>query len=286
MNSRVELLYRLLKLYPVRAVRESFEISERKQSNVLLEVSTKGTEAAILDFAFKNFDLTKRHVYLFTHKIKPLSALPKTLLSGVSPYETSTQKGSVEHFYFFDIQYDVILPDPLEKKLLKFKCPIYVRVQRDGRLTVQLTILEKNVAAYFNRNRPPAAISKNIGESNLLEKILEALGKYGKIERVDLTEKIKDLWKRDLVDVEYVNWKRPKSASTESMDEEYTLKEQYPKLYREIMLAPLVKVVLRLMDDRGEYGRRFVVYPAQGKITLPSYARPNEPPDNVIKRLL
>lgn len=286
MNSRVELLYRLLKLYPVRAVRETFEISEFKQSDVLLEVSTKSTEAAILDFAFKNFDLTKRHVYLLTHEIKRLSAIPKTLLPGISPYETSTQKGSVEHFYFFDVQYDVIFLDPLEKKSLKFKLPIYVRIQRDGRLTVQFTILEKNVAAYFSQSRPPIAVNKNVEESILREKILKALGAYGIMRKVDLTKEIKDLWQSCLIDAVYVNWKRSKSTSIESMDEEHTLKEQYPDLYEEIMLAPLQQVVFRFKDDRGQYSRRFAVDPTQGKITLSSFALPEEPPDNVIKRLL
>jgi hypothetical protein len=59
MNSRIDLLYRLLKLYPVRAVRESFQIKEREQGEVLLEVSTKRTEADILDFAFYELQLDK-----------------------------------------------------------------------------------------------------------------------------------------------------------------------------------------------------------------------------------
>jgi len=286
MNSQAELFYRLLRLYPVRAVRDSFQTKGIRQSEVLFEVSTKCSAAKVLTFAFENFDLTKRHIHLFTHKIKPFSAIPKKLLLGVSPYTTSTQEDSVEHFYFFDVQYDVVLPNPLEKKLLKFKWPIYVRVRRDGRLTVQFTILEKNVAAYFSQARPPIASNKNVEESTLLENIIKALGNHDTIKKVDLTKEIKDLWQSCFIDAVYVRWVRSRSTSIESMHEEHTLKDQYPDLYEEIMSAPLRQVVFRFKDDRGEYRKRFAVDPTRGKITLSSYALAEEPSDSVIRELL
>jgi hypothetical protein len=100
MNSRDEVFTRLLRLYPIRIVKNRFR-----------EVSIGSfTDYDIQTFAYNNFDFTKQHTYLLLHKIPDINRLPEHILTENSERIVGTNYIIYQTLY--KLTYQIFLQDP------------------------------------------------------------------------------------------------------------------------------------------------------------------------------
>lgn len=276
MNERDEVLSRLLDLFPKNLIKGTFKEKET------IEVAKNNSDSEILEFTHINLDITKQHVYFLTHNIKQLSDLPDHIFT---PNITKIDgQNGVEYFDLYDVAYNVYLENPYEAVKLIFKWPIRVIIN-NNLASIHYTILEKNIQSYFP-NREIVTTKKSIDENEINKLIANDLSNFGIISIYDLNKGIKELWARDFIDALEVQYRKAKSISKETMDEEYTFKQQYPDLYEKAILAPLEKVSFKIIKDYDKYCDHFSIEPSLGKITFPTYSKKKEHIPNVIRKIL
>lgn len=283
MNSRHEITSRLLGLFPKQVIARAFGGKKAKKDELLTDIARGLEEQDILNFVHDNIDFTRQHVYFFTHDIRKLGDLPTKLVSG----KLGLVQGDgiiVEYFGLYDVSYTVFLQDPYEPVSLLFKCPLRLILNKDL-LGIHFTILEKNLQSYFG-DRKVLTTRRAIEEKDIIDLVVNELGKHGTINSCDLNKGIKELWDHDYIDALEIQYRKDRSTSKEVMDEEYTFKQQYPELYKEAMLMPLVKVLFKFLVDRDKYCNHFVIEPTLGKITFPVSPKEKEHNLNVIRKIL
>lgn len=288
MNSHEDVLARLLRLFPVDIVRERFPGIPGYQDELIKSIIEQHDERAILNFSFDNFDYSKQHIYLFKHDINDLSSLPESLLKNIESQFRNLDESSLTFFYWLDLRYDVILINPIEQTFIDFKWPVKVVIDK-GLIIITFAIIERNIKLLLKqiyKNRKSFITGKNIEEQSIVNLFTKELRNFGNVSPYNLEKGVKELWKNDIVDAVYVNYKKSKSTSVEYMDEELTLKEQYNTLYEEIMYAPLYKIVLKFLIDIDKYGDHLTVDPSIGVITLSTFSKSKERPINAIRKIL
>ena len=282
MNSRDEVMFRMVQLFPKNIVKGYFK-EEIKKDASLLEVIKRTEDADIFEFVRSNFDFTKQHVYVLKHGIKKLNNLPKYILNRDAMKYTG--EGIIEYYDFYDVRYKIYLQEPYEVVNLVFKCPIHIVVYKNL-IVIHLTILERrNMQSYFLARKVLTA-RKSIEEIGVVSLITNDIGKYGALLNCDLNKGIKELWKRDIIDAIEIQYLRAKSTSKETMHEEYTFKQQYPKLYTQAIRAPLKKASFKFLASKGEYCDHFAIEPSSGKLTFPIFSKKKEHNQNVIRKIL
>jgi len=282
MNSRNELMSRLLKLFPKQIIKDSFEGEETKKEDLLTEVVERIEDTDIFAFVFNNLNYTKQHVYILTHDINNLGDLPEHILTENT--ERIIGNGTIEYYDLYDVTYRVFLQEPYEATNLIFKWPIRIVVD-ESLIKIHFTILEKNIQSYFSEQKV-LTTRKSIEESDIIDLITNQMGRYGTLISCDLNKGIKELWKRDIVDALEVQWLRAKSTSKETMHEEYTFKRQYPELYDKAIQAPLMKVLFKFIANKDEYCDHFAIEPSLGKLIFPTFPKEKEHNQNVIRKIL
>jgi hypothetical protein len=273
---------RVLKLFPKHVIRDYFEGKKTKKGVLIQEIVPSVQDSNIFKFSYENFDFTKQHVYLLTHDIKKLDDLPKNILAG--NVQRNAGKDAVEYYGLYSVVYKVFLQDPYESVDLVFQCPLRLILNK-GILAIHFTILEKNVQSYFT-DRKVLTTRKSIEEKDIIALITNDVGKYGTLAICDLNRGIKELWRRDYIDALEVQYLKSKSTSKETMNEEYTFKQVYPKLYEDAILTPLVKVLFKFTTDQDKYCSHFVVEPTLGQLTFPISPKEKEHNQNVIRKIL
>jgi hypothetical protein len=116
--------------------------------------------------------------------------------------------------------------------------------------------------------------------------IVTQISEHGTVEACDLNKGIKELWKRDLIDAPEAQFRSSRSISKETMDEGFTLKQQYHDRYEQAISAPLVKISFRFMVDTGNYCDHFLIESSIGKLTFPMHSKQKEHVQNVIRKIL
>jgi hypothetical protein len=285
MNSSIDLLSRLLKLYPVKLIKNFFNPESSNQAEIIPEIIGANTEKAIKDFACENHDSTKQHIFLFTLNNK---FIKDNFVEGDFPFSIDTQllTNNVYKFKLLPvIDFNVVILNPFEEATLKFYQPVTVCLN-DKHLIIQTTIMEKNMDSYFPEARRVVDVKKANSEEYIVEKILEYFSIQYTVTKNDLNRGIKDLWRNDVIDSKYAKWKKERSTTTEAMDEEYTLKEQYPEIYENLMLSPLGKTVFKYKLDDDLIIKHFTADPTKGWLSFATYPENQNQIDNVINKIL
>ena len=127
MNSRNEVVSRMLKLFPKRIIQDYF-------GEEIEKIVEHREDADIFEFARTNLDFTKQHVYLLKHNIKNLNDLPECNLNKNAIKCEGTD--TIEYYYFYDVTYRIFLQEPYEKVNLVFMCPIHIVVYKN-RIVIQ-----------------------------------------------------------------------------------------------------------------------------------------------------
>lgn len=282
MNSRDKVMSRVLNLFPVQIVKETFEKEGPLTEELLEEIVRNAKDIDIFEFTRNNLGFTKQHVYISTHDIEKLGELPEHLLTENTI--RSTENDIIEYWDLYDVTYKVYLQEPYEVVNLEFKWPIWIVIS-NSIIAIHFTILEKNIQSYFDE-RAVLTARKSVEEKDIIELIVTQLSNYGIIEPYDLNKGIKELWKQDIIDALEVQYRKSKSVSKETMDEEYTFKKQYPGEYEKAIQAPLKKSIFKFIRNKNKYCDHFTIDPSLGKITFPTFSKKKEHSQNVIRKIL
>jgi hypothetical protein len=288
MNGKTELLKRLLKLYPVKSLKDNFTLENKKQDEIIDEIVESNTEKAISKFAVQNFNLSKQHIYVFTHGMgNGFKTLQSSFIANV-PIETTKTATETTFYYFLKLPFTVIITNPIETKDLYFHWPCKVTIDKTH-LYIQFIIIEKNVNSYFDKNRKVIDSERKLDENNFVDHVIKSLNlaQSAKIHICDLNKGVKKLWDTDVIDSKYVKFKKSKSTSTEAMDESYTVKKQYPDVYEGLINAPLGKTIFKFINDvNQEFCDHFTIEPNDGKISIPIFPDELKHVDNVVKQII
>ncbi len=77
-----------------------------------------------------------------------------------------------------------------------------------------------------------------------------------------------------------------RSTTTETMDESYTLKSQYPEVFQTIINAPLNKTIFKYLNDDELLPEHFTIDPSVGLISLPTFPKQLNQHQNVVREIL
>jgi hypothetical protein len=285
MNTNELLLERLLKLYPYKVVKNEFDIKGGTQNDKLPEVVASNSPVIVRDFAIEHASLTRQHVYIykldknfdrnkFIEKDFPIE-IKKEIVA--NPSYTFT--------CFPIVKYEVLLTNPVENDEIHFYQPVVITVQGKF-LIIHVTIMEKQLSHYVDSKRKVMELGKKNSEPEIVNSILKFFDQTYTVQICDINKGIKKLWKEDIIDSKYAKWKKDRSTSTESMDEEFTLKVQYPELYASLLNSPLGRTVFKYLKDDNEFCSHFTADPSQGQVTIPIFPESLNQTRNVINSII
>ncbi|MDC8104710.1 hypothetical protein MTQ00_09175 [Chryseobacterium sp. B21-037] len=281
MNSERQVLYRLLKLFPVKVIKDHFQRNEVGEA-LYREVLNSNINTVIYDFAYLNLDFTKQHIYVFNIDNRD----GNVLLDGF-PYEIVSNRdieGSKILIINPFINYNTVLSNPFEQIVINFHQPIKLEITNEH-LIFYVTIVEKNISTYVEEGRKVYNVEKNNDEYEVIRAITDFLT-VKRPRLCDLNRGLKKMWEDDVIDCKYAQWKKSKSTTTETMDENYTLKSQYADVYRGIITAPLKKTIFKYLLDDGEMPEHFTADPGIGQISIPLFPKSLNQNQNVVKKIL
>jgi hypothetical protein len=283
MNSDRNLLKRLIRLYPVKLLKEEFGTTE--VSDALYDEIINSNNAAIIKtFAYNNIDYTKQHIYLyilgtnFNQARFNQTTFPFTIIQQVkNAVGLSITISPV-------VDFSVVLSNQFEETVIKFNQPTIVTINNRHRI-IKTTILEKNIGTYFDATRRVLDVQKVHDEDETVQKIITYFANYNPI-ICDINRGIKYLWANDRIDSKYAKWKKNRSTTTEAMDENYTLKSQYPDVYRSVMSSPLNKTIFKYLIEDENFPDHFTADPTNGELSIPLYSKNLNQIPNVINEIL
>ncbi len=284
MNTPLDLSKRLLRLFSVRALNDSF--SNRGNVNeLIIEIADSVTPSAIKSFVFENLNTTKQHVYIF-------DLTPSFRLNQIDrnsfPLEVHSTSTNLPDFYikgFSKVQYNVVLLNPIEEATLFFLQPYHISI-RNRHLIIQATIMEKNPSAYFTGSRKVVDVKKINDENEIIPQILNEIFIGSPTSECDLTRGLKHLWDSDVLDCKYVKYKKSRSTTTEAMDENCTLKAEYPEVYTDLIHSPLDKTIFKYLGNDEAIMEHFTIDPEHGYLSFPLFPSNTNQINNVITQIL
>ena len=268
MNTNQDLAKRLLKLYPVKSIKEHFN-SELNADELYDNLVQNNSFNSIKDFAYGNLEDTKRHIYIFN------IGHPATLQNIDIPnfpfdiVNQTTINNEISITISPIVDFNTVLNNPFEEVTMKFHQPTRIVLNR-SHLVFYFTILEKNINSHFNNNRKVLNVEKANEESDTITEVCNHLNHLNP-QICDLNRGVKHLWNADIVDSKYAKWKKNRSTTTETMDESYTLKSQYPEVYQTIVNAPLNKTIFKYLNDDENLPEHFTIDPSVGQISVPIF---------------
>lgn len=287
MNNETDLLFRLLRLFPVSVIKENFETENRVQNSMINEIIRNYPTEVIINFAVQNFSFTKQHVYFFHSNGNNFRAdhgfNPENLRNSTVENEIRTDTYLIRQRY--NLVVTSIQNDNISRLNLDFFQPFQIVISPTS-FYIRLTILERNpnsyledyeVIRYSRENDDDIQISEicNYFQDNL---------NFGSVV-LDINRGVKSLWQNDLIDAISVKYKRDTSVATEVMDENYTFKTQYPERYNEVMASPLRRHTFRFLNNNEDYCD-FMTDPSAGTLSFNKYPSNLNQISNVISAIL
>lgn len=285
MNTLNQLLTRLLRLYPVRLIKEFFHIEGMAQDEAIQQIIQGNTEDGVKNFSLNNIDSSKQHVYLysldgdFNRNNFVVDDFPLPII------REDVHDGKYTFLCLPLVNFNAVVTNPFEEIEVNFFQPIKVTVK--GRsLIIHATILEKNLNYQFDNNRRVLDVVKSNDENESIENIVGFFRENYTVEICDFNRGIKHLWETDVIDSKYVKWKKPRSVTTESMDEEFTVKTQYPDVYASLIISPLNKTIFKYLLDNDDFCSHFTADPTKGLLSFSLYPENLNQIQNVITEIL
>jgi len=272
-NANTDLLTRLLELYPIKVIKDYFNIKGTfaKISESIIAGYTSGV---IFKFATENSNFTRQHVHIFNLRPKFTA---KTLNLTDFPYKL-INSAYVNGEFIVDclplVKFDVMAVPPYEEASIKFHLPVKIRIL-NNHVIVQMTMLEKNLSRYFSEDGVRKKVvnsERSVSEDDIIQELSDFLNnRHMTISRCDIHKGIKKMLTDDVIDLSYVKDKKARSTDTITMDEDFTVKETYPDAFEKIMKNPLIKSLLiyKIKDDR--LCKQFTVEADSGKIAISSF---------------
>ena len=283
MNTNRDLAKRLLKLYPVKSIKEHFD-TDLNADELYDNLVQNNNFNAIKDFAYGNLEDTKRHIYVYS--IGQAATLQNINLRNF-PFDIINQtniNNEISLTISPIVDFNTVLNNPFEEVTMKFHQPTKIVLNRTH-LVFYFTILEKNINSHFDNNRKVLNVDKLNEESETITLVFNHLNHLNP-QICDLNRGVKHLWNADIVDSKYAKWKKHRSTTTETMDESYTLKSQYPEVYQTIINAPLNKTIFKYLIADENLPEHFTIDPSVGQISVPIFPKHINQHQNVVREIL
>ncbi|MEM5565708.1 hypothetical protein WNY78_11365 [Psychroserpens sp. AS72] len=280
MNIERDVLSRLLKSYPVSSLRTYFDLTGLRQDDLVEDVLSSRTRGEILIFAFEQFGYLHQHIYIFDLNTTASSTF--NLAGGIVVSDNAVDGKRILNLTF-RTEFSYFNPSSLSEEELYFMTPVIVELN-GLRAVIKINILERNVNNYFNHKVFPTG--RNIEDSDIIGRIRTAMGGSMSFTPTDVTVGVKYLWENNFIDAAYVKFKKSRSTTTESMDEEHTLKDSMPDVYTQITSAPLDKNVFRVLEDVDEFINTFAIEPRNGKIAITRFPNMLNSADRLVQMII
>lgn len=283
MNSEADMHIRLLKLFPVKELKENFE-TNATGDQLHPSIVNNVVHGAIRDFAYSNINSTKQHIYIyqFQNNYNLASFNPANF-----PYNVisrSNANGELQIVVSPIVEFRVILTNPFQEVILNFHQPFLITI-RPTHLIFQATIMEKNMMSYFDAERQVVKVEKLNDEKIAIANILPYFDANMPI-RCDLNRGVKDLWHREVIDVRFIKYMRDSSTDTTAMHEDLLLKREYPEDYERIINNPVNKTLFRYLLGDEQLPNHFTIDPTMGEISIPLFPTTQNQIPNVITQIL
>ncbi len=280
-NSESEIITRTLQAFSVNDLKEIFNIdsSIRLQKDVIYNILKGNNEKSIKNLLFKNFSLLKQHIYFYELQ----GEVPNDLLLK-HPFLCDTevkQRGHTIYHFLFVEQYGIFNVDTSKIHSITFHRPVKVEV-KGLKAIISVNILERDLSSILN------ARAINVNRKSNDNDIINSITTFDKslfFIKEDLNKGVKYLWTNDYIDAYKVKFKKSKSTSSETMDEDHLVKKQMPELYAEIMKSPLDTTVFKYLKS-DEYVKHFTANPREGIISFNTFPNSNNGIDEIIKLIV
>lgn len=283
MNTATDLRQRLLHLYPIKLVKDYFQLSG-SADDVVNTVTTNKTPVAILQFAEHSFFHTKQDIYLL-HLGKTYKP-PGSYANFPLKVENAKNLGN-SHIIFCTarVTYSVYLSSPTDKEDLVFLQPVMITIIRDV-VIIQFTKLKKNEKTYYPVHRLPKVERIANNEKDLLQEMITYFSSSYSLSPLDINKGIKHLWKIDWIDAYGTLWIDSLSTNRKNMHEQKLLKQNSPTEYIEIVKKPLGKTAFSYLLNNGYFCETFAADPTAGFVSISRSPKDPNQVSNVINTIL
>jgi hypothetical protein len=142
---------------------------------------------------------------------------------------------------------------------------------------------------WFLRKASPHTLSGNFTlnpEALREDTVLRELSRDLRIVPADLHKGTKKLWQGGFMDSVRVDYKKPMSKASETMDEDKTIKEHDPDLYEVLQTSPLLNSISAIRPDQNCTVSVFSAKPGQGYLAFLRYSEKKGDTDFVINEIL
>jgi len=263
MNDQILLMVRMLKTFPVKVLKDYFDISGKHQNDTINEIIETYSFEQIFEFVYTNFGYLRQHIHVFD--------LNKEITVKWTPCPNEFKKEEVFNNYkvynlIFNASYKVINISTGEIDELIFHLPVQIWLNK-LKFIVRINTLERNPNDYYEEK--VIVTNKDLNEDLIINKIKNSLPQGITFVTCDLNKGIKALWEEDFIDCHSIRYRKPNSVSTEVMDEDDTLKNKYPELYKQIMLSPIDNNLFKILGENGDkIISHFKIEPTTGKLSF------------------
>lgn len=263
-----EQLRRLLKLFPVGAVRDYWpEATSRKQAELIVEATADLNHDLIARFVRDQAGRTKQHVYFYRRD--PKAPVPAPLLPKESFLGSVTNGTCTTHHHVLYFEYEVILLGEKNRTdtVLSFLWPISIEF-RKGSVVVRFTKMAKDPSAYFPDKRV-VVTGTSTDERAVLGRMAQAHGQP--FEPMDIHDAIVALIDEGTLDSRKAAWLGDGSTDSTALHEEGRLRRDKPDMWESVKTTEMLNTVL-VPESNAVQLRHFRVRPGKGTLDFSVYA--------------
>ena len=265
MNSERNLLKRLLKAYPVKVLKDTFNITGLSQNEIIEEVLNTNSPLIVKNFAFTNFTHLRQHVYIYNIN----GVMDNTWIcdNDVLHNHTNITPTNRTLNLLFKATYKVYNPQISATEDVFYYTPVQIKII-NTKFIISINIQERDATSLFQS--VVFSINKDMMDEEIIKYIVERMPLTASLTKLDINKGIKQLWEENFIDAASVKYKKARSTSTEVMDEEFTLKTTMPDIYNALLNAPLQKNIFKILE-REDIISHFTTEPSNGKLSFTKF---------------
>lgn len=280
-NTNSEITTRLLQAFSVNDLREVFSIdsSIRMQKDVIYNILKGNNEKNIIKLLFTNYNLLKQHIYFYDIQ----GTVPKELFyKHPFLYDVITKSRNHKIYYFiFKENFGIYNVEINQIQNITFNRPVKVEIKGTNAI-ISINILERDISSIIKAKA--VSVNRKSNDNDILNSLTTNNKSIFFIKK-DLNKGIKYLWQNDFIDAYKVKFKKSKSTSSETMDEDHLIKKQMPELYNEIMKSPLDTTVFKYLKN-DDFVKHFTANPRDGILSFNTFPTSKNGIDTVVKLIV
>lgn len=291
MNSLQSINNRLLRLFPVNFIKETFNSELRVQNDIINDIIERYDHNEIYSFTNNNINITKQSVYIYQtrNRYRHRNLIEAEELE----LEICGQQlidGNLQLDGYHDIVVDVRLLDK-EKNYSELQIRIkqpYQVIVNGHYLTIKITKVESNLKSYLGNDVEVLKSKKLTEDGHAIHKILTYFDSQHQVvpQKADLNKGVKYLWDQDHIDSREVAYRKDASRATEIMDENSLYKEIYPEDYLELMGKPLENCTFRYLLEDQIFPEHFICDATNGTLSFNIFPKSLDQVNAVINEIL